>query len=119
MRRLVLLIIQVLMIAALLAPFGAADDNQNTKNNTTKFFDPLGPGPLPVGVMTTVFVDKSRTDNFTKEPRTLVTEIWYPATNDARNKPKNKYSDFIPTTITPEIEAQIKNAYKQDMATID
>src|SRR5262245_53326950 len=116
MRRAVFIFIQALLVAALLAPFGAADDNRNLKNNTTKFFDPLGPGSLPVGVLTTFFVDKSPTDNFTKEPRTLVTEIWYPATNEARNKPKNKYSDFIPTAITPEIEAQVKSAYKLDMA---
>lgn len=120
MRKVFLIFMQVLMMATLVAPFGAADDNKNdTKNNTTRFFDPMGAGPFPVGVMTTVFVDKSRTDNFTKEPRTLVTEIWYPATSDARNKPKNKYSDFIPTAATPEIDAQIKSAYKLDLTAID
>ena len=36
-------------------------------------------GPYPVGVTTTTFVDESRTDQFTKKPRTLITEIWYPA----------------------------------------
>jgi predicted dienelactone hydrolase len=117
MRKMIAITLQSLLIATLLAPFGAADDKKII--NTSNFFNPQGPGPLPVGVMTTVFVDKSRTDNFTKEPRTLVTEIWYPATNDARNKPKNKYSDFLPTAATPEIEAQIKGAYKMDIATID
>src|SRR5258705_6715663 len=53
-------------------------------------------GPFPIGVTTTVLIDSSRTDAFTKEPRTLVTEIWYPATDDARQLPKNKYSDFLP-----------------------
>src|SRR5438046_2475896 len=52
--------------------------------------DLLAPGPYPAGVTTTVFVDVSRTDALTKEHRTLVTEIWYPATDDARNLPKNK-----------------------------
>ena len=36
--------------------------------------DPLDEGPYPVGVTTTMFVDDSRTDSFTKKPRTLVTE---------------------------------------------
>src|SRR6266576_1512630 len=53
-------------------------------------------GPFPVGVTTAVLVDSKRTDAFTKEARTLVTEIWYPATDDARKSPKNKYSDFLP-----------------------
>ena len=116
MRRRNIFIITPLLLMALLAPLAIAD---NPKNNTTSFFDPLGAGPFPVGVTTTVFVDKSRTDNFTKEPRTLVTEIWYPATDEARNKAKNRYSDFIPTAATPEIDAQIKSAYKLDLIAID
>jgi predicted dienelactone hydrolase len=81
--------------------------------------EPLSPGPFPVGVMTTVFVDNSRTDNFTKQPRTLVTEIWYPATNDARRMPKNKYSDFTPGGVTPEIDELMKKVYKMSAAEID
>src|ERR1043166_8482650 len=76
-------------------------------------------GPFPVGVTTTVFVDHSRTDAFTKEPRTLVTEIWYPATDDARQLPKNKYSDFLPGGLTPEIEAAVQKTYKIPAAEID
>ncbi|MBI3651505.1 MAG: hypothetical protein HY231_10845 [Acidobacteria bacterium] len=119
MRKLILFALQVWLIAALLVPLATADDHKNAKRNTPRFVDPLGTGPFPVGVTTTVLVDKSRTDNLTKEARTLVTEIWYPATNDARNKPKNKYSDFIPTAATPEIDAQIKSAYKFPLAAID
>src|SRR5713101_7972717 len=73
---------------------------------------PLSAGPFPVGVTTTVFIDTSRVDNFTKQPRTLVTEIWYPATDDARRMPGNKYSDFIPGGATPEIDDLIKKTYK-------
>src|SRR5262245_37339645 len=68
-------------------------------------------GPFPVGVTTVILVDSNRTDAFTKEARTLVTEIWYPATDDARQMPKNKYSDFIPGGLTPEIEEAIQKAY--------
>jgi len=81
--------------------------------------DPLSTGQFPVGVTTTVFVDKSRTDHFTKQPRTLVTEIWYPATDEARGLPKNKYSDFMPGGVTPEIDDLIRKSYKMSAAEID
>jgi predicted dienelactone hydrolase len=81
--------------------------------------DPLSAGQFPVGVTTTVFVDKSRTDNFTKQPRTLVTEIWYPASDEARDLPKNKYSDFMPGGVTPEIADLIRKSYKMSAAEID
>src|ERR1051326_5910902 len=84
-----------------------------------KVFDPLKPGPYPVGVTTTVFVDHSRTDPATKEARTLVTEIWYPATDDARGLPKNKLSNFFPGGFTPQIEQFVKLAYKKSAAEID
>ena len=81
------------------------------------FFAPLG--PWPVGVTTTVLVDHSRTDALTHEPRTLVTEIWYPATAESRNLPKNKYPDFLPGGVTPEIEAAIQQNYKMSVAEVD
>ena len=83
----------------------------------TDFLAPLG--PLPVGVTTTVLVDHNRTDALTHEPRTLVTEIWYPATDDARNLPKNKYSDFLPGGVSPEVEAAIQRNYKMSAAEVD
>ncbi|MEK6286772.1 MAG: hypothetical protein AABO57_13620 [Acidobacteriota bacterium] len=89
------------------------------KSGPAKTPDPLSMGPLPVGVTTSVFVDTSRTDNLTKQPRTLVTEIWYPATDDARRMPKNKYSDFITGGVTPEIDELIKKTYKMSAAEID
>ncbi|MEX2285762.1 MAG: alpha/beta fold hydrolase [Planctomycetaceae bacterium] len=55
--------------------------------------DPLKPGPYAVGVRTEVFVDAGRTCAITKKPRTLVTEIWYPAAEGAQ-EPLNKFSDF-------------------------
>ena len=76
-------------------------------------------GPLPVGVTTTVLIDHSRTDALTHEPRTLVTEIWYPAADTARSLPKNKYSDFFPGGVTPEVEAVVRQAYKMPFAEVD
>lgn len=86
---------------------------------TAKPLDPLKPGPHPVGVTTTVFVDHTRTDTFTKEPRTLVTEIWYPATDDARNLPKNRLSDFFPGGVTPQLENLVKLAFKKPITELD
>ena len=81
--------------------------------------EPLSAGPFPVGVTTTVFVDSSRMDNVTKQPRTLVTEIWYPAMDEARQMPKNKYSDFIPGGVTPEIDELIAKTYKISASEVD
>jgi predicted dienelactone hydrolase len=111
--RLLPAILSALTIVALLAPFPAG-----AKSKTGKAPAPLSAGPFPVGVISTVFVDKSRTDNFTKQPRTLVTEIWYPAADDARRRAKNKYSDFYPQ-ITPEIDEALKKTYKMNAAEID
>jgi len=76
-------------------------------------------GPYPSGVTTVILVDSNRTDAFTKELRTLVTEIWYPAADAAQNLPKNKFSDFIPGGINPEIEAAIQSSYKMPASEVD
>ena len=56
--------------------------------------NPQATGPFPVGVTTTVFIDNTRTDALTKGPRTLVTEIWYPTTDDARTLAKASFTDL-------------------------
>lgn len=84
-----------------------------------KPLDPLKPGPYAVGVTTTVFVDHKRADAATKEPRTLVTEIWYPAADDARGLPKNKLSNFFPGGITPQLDGLLKLAFKKPIAELD
>ncbi len=75
--------------------------------------DPLKEGPYPVGVTTTVFVDGSRTDHLTQKPRTLLTEIWYPAADRARTMPPSKFSDFVPGGITPEKDALLKRVWRK------
>jgi dienelactone hydrolase len=104
----------ITLALALSAPLLSYSKTENGKTP-----DPLSKGPFPVGVTTTVFVDKSRTDNFTKEPRTLVTEIWYPAADDARRLPVNRYSQFYPGGVTPEIDELLKKSYKMSAAEID
>ncbi len=81
--------------------------------------DPLSEGPYPVGVTTSIFIDSSRIDAVTKEARTLVTEIWYPATDETRNLPKAKFSEFIPGGVTPLVRALLKSAYKLSLEELD
>jgi predicted dienelactone hydrolase len=57
--------------------------------------DPRQPGPYRVGVRTEVFVDADRTCAITQKPRTLVTEIWYPAADNADDFPRNQFNDFF------------------------
>ena len=57
--------------------------------------DYSAPGSYPVGVRTLVLVDESRKDEYSGGPRTLVTEIWYPATDEARTGRKATFSGFF------------------------
>src|SRR5215208_6220876 len=111
-------VISALITVTLLAPFPADAKSKTGKVKTGKAPAPMSVGPFPVGVTSTIFVDKSRMDNFTKQPRTLVTEIWYPAADDSKRSAKNKYSDFYPG-ITPEIDDSLKKTYKMNAAEID
>lgn len=56
--------------------------------------DPEKAGPYPVGVTTMQLVDHSRTDEASKGPRSLLTEVWYPATDETRELPKNRLLDY-------------------------
>lgn len=57
---------------------GSDSDDGPQPSGPDNAIDPAAPGPYQVGVMTVEFVDPTREDG-----RTLVTEIWYPATDDA------------------------------------
>ncbi len=72
-----------------------------------------------VGVTTTTLVDHSRTDALTKKPRTLVTEIWYPATDDSKSLPKNRYRDFFAGGISPELDALLQRTYRVPVEQLD
>ncbi len=63
--------------------------------------DPMEPGPFAVGVKTMVLVDDSRVGPDTGHARTLKTEIWYPATQHAKDGPFWSYD--AKDEITPEL----------------
>jgi predicted dienelactone hydrolase len=52
-------------------------------------------GPHPVGVRTIVLVDSSRDDPHAGGPRTLVTDVWYPASEETRGKPATTFVEFF------------------------
>lgn len=54
----------------------------------------LSPGPYPVGVCSYQFDDHSRTE-VGGGARCLLTEVWYPATDDTFGKQPNNFSDFL------------------------
>ena len=55
----------------------------------------MPPGPFEVGVTTMQFDDASRKDPDTGGPRKLQTEIWYPAAAEAKDAPRNTYSEYL------------------------
>src|SRR5439155_153178 len=81
--------------------------------------DPRKEGPYPVGVTTTVIVDNSRTDALTNKPRTLVTEVWYPADDKAKTMSTTKFHDFFPGGITAEMAPLIAAGYRQPLEDLD
>ena len=81
--------------------------------------DPEKPGPYPVGVTTQLFVDHSRTDAATNGPRSLMTEIWYPATDDTKDLPKNHLLDFFVQNQSPEFAMIFQMAFGVDILTAD
>jgi predicted dienelactone hydrolase len=70
-------------------------------------------------VTTTVFVDHSRTDPATNGPRTLLTEIWYPATDETRALPKNRFSDFLLRGTNPGLNLALQLGFKVKVDELD
>ena len=77
--------------------------------------DPVKPGPFPVGVTTTTLVDASRTDAYTHAPRTLVTEIWYPATDDSKSLPRTTLISYYLNGKNPDMVGALKLAFNIDL----
>ncbi len=80
---------------------------------------PDKPGPFPVGVTTMTFKDHSRIDPASEGPRSLMTEIWYPAADEARDQPANKLSDFFLKNSAPELSLVLLAGFGVDLAEAD
>lgn len=81
--------------------------------------DPSKPGSFPVGVTTMLLVDQARMDVLTNQPRTLPTEIWYPAADETRGLPTNRLSDFLGKRLDPGFVALLQAAFGIDLAAAD
>ena len=79
-------------------------------------FEPAGPdhapspiemGPYPVGVRTVTFEDPTRTTGGYEGPRQLVCEIWYPATDEARDAVESYVlHEYLPPDLQEQIPAE-------------
>jgi len=80
--------------------------------------DPEKPGPFPVGVTTMLFVDHNRTDAQTNGPRSLMTEIWYPATDDTAALPKGNLMSNYFKDGNPALAMALNMAFGIDLAQV-
>lgn len=72
------------------------------------YVDPSKLGPYPAGNLTRLFVDDSRDEPLTPEAsdkRTLVTEIWYPASAEARTAERDAFISFYGTQVDAGVTA--------------
>ena len=69
----------------------------------------------PVGCRTFLLTDSTRTDAFTKRPRQLVTEVWYPASDASARLPEAKLSQFYPSPMPAEVSTFFNRALLTEM----
>lgn len=81
--------------------------------------DPAALGPYPVGVTTTLAVDASRQDDYIGGPRSLLTEIWYPAVDEAAGKEPARLVEYHLGATDPTIPMLMKMAFGTDLAKAD
>lgn len=91
----------------LLAACGASDPLPFPAASPTASPDPLAAGPFPVGVRTVVWEDLDRPKK-DHTPRRLVTEVWYPATQESRGLPGADYD--VRSVLTAEQLAALGDA---------
>lgn len=101
------------MLASLLA-LGCGDEASSGGNaappgRLLEYAPADAPGPFPIGVIVTTFVDDSRPElatTDTTDHRTLPTVVWYPAADSALSQPKAKFSDLLLPAVAPILTLQ-------------
>ncbi|HOZ48032.1 MAG TPA: alpha/beta hydrolase [Candidatus Hydrogenedentes bacterium] len=81
--------------------------------------DPEQAGPYPVGVTTVLIEDHSRTCEETGGPRPLLTEIWYPAADDAKAMPQGHLLDTYLFNFDDTLINLIQSMFKVDLHAYD
>jgi len=84
-----------MLLALLPACDSNDDDNSNENSILNAFLGPANPGPYLVGNTSFVLEDASRELSCGQGNRRLVTEVWYPAADDAPSWPMNHITDFF------------------------
>lgn len=85
------------LLAAVLPACGGGDDDDDS-DILHAYSDPAQLGPYPVGNITRVYEDTARDEPLTPEEgdhRTLMTEIWYPAAESAREMETDSFIGFM------------------------
>ncbi len=102
---------------------GSGSSSDETGEDSELPFEPAGPdaapdpsvmGPYPVGVRTVELLDQERPDD-DGNPRRLVTEIWYPAVEEARGQPGYVYT--VDDLLTEEARALLKSELEAQLPT--
>ncbi|MDP8254640.1 MAG: hypothetical protein P9M14_02730 [Candidatus Alcyoniella australis] len=73
----------------------ADDDDDSDDDEEEPYYDPRELGPYQVGVTTLVLIDQGRWDPATQSARTLPVEVWYPATDQTADLPRDTVRGFL------------------------
>jgi len=95
----------------------ADDDDDDSSSNP--FLDPGNPGPYLVGNTSYILEDFGRRHGCGQGNRRLVTEVWYPACDDADQWPENYFSDFFLDKFDEAVEALIEAGYVEEEEFVD
>lgn len=80
---------------------------------------PETPGPYATGVTSMLLEDHSREALVGKGPRTLMTEVWYPAADDARGLPKVELLSFFRGLPPGLVAGLMKAAFGADLMAVN
>ena len=78
--------VSIILVLALLLFAGCADSDGTSREPVR---DPGALGPYPIGITEVVFYDESR-------DRTLLTNVWYPASEAARDAEPSSAESYLP-----------------------
>lgn len=99
------LVFMVGVLAACGQSGGARPEGGRPDQTQNAFLDPSHPGPYLAGNTSFVFEDPGRLLSCGAGNRRLVTEVWYPAADEAVGWPENRMSDFFLDQFEAAVEA--------------
>ncbi len=88
-------LIMIVFFSFMVVGCSDSSSGDEDRNDSAEVYSPWEIGPYPVGARTIVLVDHSRIDKIVGGPRTLVTEVWYPAVDTAAETPRSTLKDYF------------------------